>query len=122
MSPPSSERMQKPFKKAVEIHPRKVDLRYQPGLPYEDLEMCREAIDTLTAALEIDPEYLFARINLGVLYDKTGQTDRALEEYEKVAVLVTEDKDLVDRIDQIKRQAGPPPHDLSNRLDHPKTS
>lgn len=110
------------LKKAVEIHPQNADLRYQLGLLYEDLEMCKEAIDEFTAVLEINPRYLFARISLGVLYEKTGQTDRAFEEYEKVAVLVTEDKDLVDRIDQIKRQAGSPAHDLSNRLDHPKAS
>ncbi len=94
------------LKKAVGIHPQYADLRYQLGVLYEDLDMCSEAIDELTQALKIDPKYLFARIHLGVLYEKTGQMDKALEEYEIVAELVTEDKTLVDRIDQIKKQKG----------------
>jgi tetratricopeptide (TPR) repeat protein len=99
-----------PLKKAVEIHPQRTDLRYQLGLLYEDMEMYPEAIDELTAAVNIDPKYLFARINLGVIYDKTGKTEEALEEYEAVAELVTQDKDLIDRIDQLRRGTPPPGH------------
>lgn len=110
------------LKKAVEIHPQYADLRYQLGLLYEDLEMYLEAIDELKTALKINPKYLFARINIGVLYEKIGQIDKTLEEYEKVAELVTEDKTIVDRIDQIKKQTEYPPYDLSNRLERPKKS
>jgi tetratricopeptide (TPR) repeat protein len=102
------------LKKAVEIHPESVDVRYQLGLLYEDMDMVGEAIDALETALRVDPKYLFARINLGVLYDRVGETERALEEYEKVAELVTEDRDIVDRIDQLKEQAISPTHDFSN--------
>lgn len=108
------------LRKAVEIHPQYADLRYQLGVLYQDLEMYPEAIDELTTALNINPKYLFARTNLGDLYEEIGQIDKALEEYEKVAELVQENKSLSDRIDQIKKQIGYPPHDPSNCLEHSK--
>lgn len=94
------------LEKAVEIDPSRAELRYQLGVLYEDLGMHGEAIDQMKGALAINPKYLFARINLGVLYEQTGQTDKALEQYEMVADLVTEDRDLVDRIDQLKKESG----------------
>jgi len=105
------------LKKAVEIHPGYADLRYQLGLLYEDLEMYPEAVDELVGALQINPRYLFARINLGVLYERTGQVEKALKEFERVADLVTEDVELVDRIDQLKKQASCPPCDRSSPLE-----
>ncbi len=108
------------LKKAVEIHPQDADLRYQLGLLYGDLQMDQEAIEELRTAVKIDPKYLFARINLGVLYEKIGQTERALREYEELAELITEDKDLVDRIEQIRNQTVTSSHNPSNRPEHPK--
>jgi len=108
------------LKKAVEIHPKYADLRYQLGLLYEDREMYPEAISELRRALEINPKYLFARINLGVLYERTGQNDEALKQYEKVAELLTEDEDLVNRIDEMKKQTQYAPHDFPNRLEQPR--
>ena len=105
------------LKKAGEIHPGYADLRYQLGLLYEDLGMYPEAITELTRALQINPRYLFARINLGVLYEKTGQVDKALGEFEHVAQLIEEDVDLVDRIDQLKKQTPGSPCDVSGCLE-----
>jgi len=110
------------LKEAVEIHPRYADLRYQLGLLYEDSEMYREAINELKIALEINQKFLFARINLGVLYEKMGQTEKAMQEYERVAQLLAEDQDLVDRILRFKKQTQCPPHSLSDRLEYPDES
>ena len=109
------------LKKAVDIHPGYADLRYQLGLLYEDLDMYPEAIAELTRALQINPRYLFARINLGVLYEKTGQVEKALGEFERVAELIEKDVDLVDRIDQLKKQTSGYPCDRSNRLEAPRS-
>ena len=105
------------LERAVEIQPNYADLRYQLGLLYEDLEMYPEAIAELAKALQINPRYLFARINLGVLYEKTGQVEKALGEYERVAELVTEDVDLVDRIDQVRKQTSYSSSDQPSRLE-----
>jgi tetratricopeptide (TPR) repeat protein len=110
------------LERAVEIHPNYADLRYQLGLLYEDLDMYPEAIAELIRALQINPKYLFARINLGVLYEKTGQVEKALGEFERVAELVTEDVDLVDRIDELRKKTSGSPCDRSNRLEPPNPS
>jgi hypothetical protein len=55
-------------------------------------------------ALEINKGYFFARMNLADLYERTGQLDKALEEYQLAVESGMEDRNLLDRIDQIKRR------------------
>ncbi|HLJ46120.1 MAG TPA: tetratricopeptide repeat protein [Bryobacteraceae bacterium] len=43
-----------------------------------------EAIVHLEKALEIDPEYLFARRNLALCYLRTGEDDKAIAEFQKI--------------------------------------
>ena len=106
------------LQRAVARRPCYADLRYQLGLLYSDLGMYPEAVHELTQAVKINPKYLVARINLGVVHEKNGELEKALGEYERVAELVAQDEDLVNRIDQIKEQMAHPPYDLPNRLEN----
>jgi tetratricopeptide (TPR) repeat protein len=42
-----------------------------------------EALDNLLKAIQIDPNYIEARLNLGFVYETNGDTDKAIEQYRK---------------------------------------
>lgn len=46
-----------------------------------------EAVTEFQRAIELDPGYAAARLNLGYLYDRLGRTEEAITEYRKVVEL-----------------------------------
>lgn len=50
------------------------------GAIYLDVEKYQNAIDTLTQALEIDPEDLDVHYELGIAYDRSGDTHKTIEQ------------------------------------------
>jgi tetratricopeptide (TPR) repeat protein len=53
------------------------------GNTYDNLDLYDEAIDAHMKALELDPDYFQAWVNLGITYRHKGDLDRAEESYNK---------------------------------------
>lgn len=62
------------------------------GVAYWKLKQYDRAIDDLTRAITLDPEYRDALYNRGVVYEEVGEYSRAVEDYTRVIAL---DKDEV---------------------------
>jgi Tfp pilus assembly protein PilF len=62
--------------------PRDAMLRFALGNEHFQLGQYAEAIEALTAALEIDPEYAFVYIQLAEAYEKHGQIESARQTIE----------------------------------------
>jgi len=72
------------LEKLVSDHPRFPDLRHLLGLAYGDLGMVEEAMEELKSALEVNPKYLKARINLGILLMEEDRNNEARLEFDRV--------------------------------------
>jgi Tfp pilus assembly protein PilF len=57
--------------------PRDAMLRFALGNEYFQLGQYAEAIESLKAAIDIDPEYAFVYIELAEAYEKSGQIELA---------------------------------------------
>jgi Tfp pilus assembly protein PilF len=57
--------------------PHDAMLRFALGNEYFQLEQYAEAIESLNAAIAIDPEYAFVYIQLAHAYEKSGQIELA---------------------------------------------
>jgi tetratricopeptide (TPR) repeat protein len=66
----------------VEKHPRFPDLRHILGLAYGDMGLIEEAMACFRQALELNPHYLKARINLGFTLMELERYDEARQELE----------------------------------------
>jgi len=55
----------------------------------------------LKTALRINPGYLFARINLGVLYEDQKKWGKAKREYRKVLEITPDNEDVRRRLERI---------------------
>jgi tetratricopeptide (TPR) repeat protein len=55
----------------------------------------------LKTALRINPDYLFARINLGVLYEDQKKWREARREYQKILEITPENEDVRRRLERI---------------------
>ena len=66
-----------------------------------DRKQDEEAAFELKKALRINPGYLFARINLGVLYEDQKKWKEARREYGKVLQITPEDKHIPKRLERI---------------------
>ena len=62
--------------------PHDAMLRFALGNEYFQFARYAEAIEALTAAIEIDPEYAFVYIQLAEAYEKSGRIDRARQTIE----------------------------------------
>ena len=62
--------------------PHDAMLRFALGNEYFQLAQYAEAIEALTAAIEIDPEYAFVYIQLAEAYEKSGRIELARQTVE----------------------------------------
>jgi predicted Zn-dependent protease len=65
------------IKTLIAEDPRDAMLRFALGNEYFQLGRYAESIESLNAALEIDPEYAFVYIQLAEAYEKSGQIEPA---------------------------------------------
>jgi predicted Zn-dependent protease len=70
------------IKALIAEDPRDAMLRFALGNELYSLGRYTEAIEPLTAALDIDPEYAFVYIQLAQTYEKTGQLQLARQTVE----------------------------------------
>jgi Tfp pilus assembly protein PilF len=70
------------IKTLIEEDPRDAMLRFALGNEHFQLGQYVEAIESLNAALEIDPEYAFVYIQLAESYEKNGQIESARQTIE----------------------------------------
>lgn len=72
------------YRKALELCPTFADIRTRLGTTLRDSDQLDEAIDELTALRESAPDYLPARLQLGVALWSAGRKDDARKEWEFV--------------------------------------
>jgi len=73
------------FRKAIEIKPEYADAHCNLGYAlFKHLEQLDEAEAHLRRALELDPEKVEAQTNLAIVLDHRGETDSALEMYDRI--------------------------------------
>jgi tetratricopeptide (TPR) repeat protein len=70
---------------AVEIRPSFLDLRFKLAEAYMDLERESEAQTHLEEILKVNPDFSGARVRLGALLSRLGDTDGARREWERCA-------------------------------------
>jgi tetratricopeptide (TPR) repeat protein len=70
---------------AVEVRPSFLDLRFKLIEAYMDLEMLGEARTHLENILVANPNFAGARVRLGALSGRLGDSDRARQEWELCA-------------------------------------
>ena len=70
------------IKALIVDEPRDAMLRFALGNEYFQLAQYTEAIEALTAAIEIDPEYAFVYIQLAEAYERSGEIGRARQTVE----------------------------------------
>jgi tetratricopeptide (TPR) repeat protein len=67
------------FQNALQISPKDATARFDMGVVAEKLKNPREAVQFYQSTIDVDPQHLGARTNLGRLYLLSGAPDRALE-------------------------------------------
>ena len=77
---------------AVEIRPSFLDLRFKLAEAYMDLEMLGEALTHLEEILVANPDFAGARVRLGALFKRLGDTDGARREWERCAEQSPDDR------------------------------
>jgi TolB-like protein/Tfp pilus assembly protein PilF/predicted Ser/Thr protein kinase len=77
------ERVEREFKRALEINPNQVIAHQWYGLYLAEIGRSQEAIPHFKRALELDPLNLTARTNLAVGYENSRQYDQALEQFKQ---------------------------------------
>ncbi len=77
------------YKKAIEVFPEIVsaDTYYNLGSIYLQLEMYKEAQDSIIEALKLNPAHVHANINLGICYHNTGNDAEAIKFFKKAIEL-----------------------------------
>ena len=70
---------------AVEVRPGFLDLRFKLAEAYIDLDMLGEALGHLEEILVANPNFAGARVRLGALLNRMGDTKRARQEWELCA-------------------------------------
>ena len=70
---------------AVEVRPGFLDLRFKLAEAYMDLDMFGEALSHLEEILVANPNFAGARVRLGALLNRLGDTERARQEWELCA-------------------------------------
>ncbi len=77
---------------AVELRPSFLDLRFKLAEAYMDLEMLGEALTHLEEILVANPDFAGARVRLGALFSRMGDTDGARREWERCAEQSPDDR------------------------------
>ena len=67
---------------AVEVQPGFLDLRFKLAEAYMDLEVLREAFTHLEDILVVNPNFAGARVRLGALLNRMGDTKRVRQGWE----------------------------------------
>jgi Tfp pilus assembly protein PilF len=70
------------IKALIADEPHDAMLRFALGNEHFQLAQYAEAIEALTAAIDIDPEYAFVYIQLAEAYEKSGQLEHARQTIE----------------------------------------
>jgi predicted Zn-dependent protease len=70
------------IKALIADEPHDAMLRFTLGNEHFQLAQYAEAIEALTAAIDIDPEYAFVYVQLAEAYEKSGQLERARQTIE----------------------------------------
>jgi type IV pilus assembly protein PilF len=96
------------FLRALEdpAYPTPEKVRLNLGLLYESQGRDREALESLRAAVEIDPKYYTAHFALGSLLDRLGQLDEAAREYEVAAPAYASNGDYHYRLGFVYHRVG----------------
>jgi Tfp pilus assembly protein PilF len=83
--------------------PHDAMLRFALGNEHFQLAQYAEAIEALTAAIEIDPEYAFVYIQLAEAYEKSGRIELARQTVEagRGPALRNGDPNLMRQLDDI---------------------
>jgi cytochrome c-type biogenesis protein CcmH/NrfG len=74
-----------PLKEIVKKDPKNLAAWVELGNLYFDSDQPREAIDAYTRYLAIKPDNPDVRTDMGIMFRKLGQFDRAIEEFRKAA-------------------------------------
>ena len=83
-----------------------------PDVLYEEIQILissgceKEAIGALEMFLAVYPDYALAHNDLGVLYFKEGEKEKALEHYERVLELEPWNVDVRERLDDLGERQG----------------
>lgn len=80
--------------KMLETHPNDPFLHYASALEYEKLEQFEQAIAILEKLVIEQPEYLPTYFKTGQLHEVLGNTERAIELYQKGKHLARIQKDF----------------------------
>jgi predicted Zn-dependent protease len=70
------------IKALIADEPHDAMLRFALGNEHFQLAQYAEAIEALTAAIDIDPEYAFVYVQLAEAYEKSGQLEQARQTIE----------------------------------------
>ncbi len=66
------------YERALLVNPENADLHYNHAIALEDQKRYASAITAYERVLELAPDYVDAHYNVGLLYDKTGEPQKAL--------------------------------------------
>ncbi len=69
------------YKKAISLDPEGVDTILKLGITFYKMDDFGNAIDACKLILQIKPDHPEARFWLGVVYDRTGNIEKAFKEY-----------------------------------------
>lgn len=96
------------IKTLIQEDPRDAMLRFALGNEYFGLGRYPEAIEALTAALAIDPEYAFVYIQLALAYEKTDQPELTRQTIDagRGPAARNGDPNLMRQLDDIARRLG----------------
>jgi len=82
------------FEKTKTISPFDQTLAYEIGIFYYGLEMTDLAKIEFEKAIGLDQNYSNARYYLGLIYNKEGNKEKAIEQFEKIESLNPEDQEI----------------------------
>lgn len=94
------------YEKVLSLDPQNRDAHFRGAISYRNLERWDDAIYELRRALEIEPGFVKAHLELGDLYERRNESARALAEFESVISLSKDDPELCRRIGRAYYSAG----------------
>lgn len=107
------------YRRATELDPKQADAWYCLGCLYmsfkafdlggrkAEIIMYPEAIEAFQKAIEVNPDDVDARVNLGTAFYETGQIDRAREQFRRALEIAPDDPLALDGLRRIGCRADP---------------